>query len=553
MAAPEFVHLHVHSEYSLLDGACRTKDLAAAAKEAGMPAVALTDHGNLFGAIEFYKNCQAAGVKPIIGCEVYLAPGDHREKKTKTGQPHSTHLLLLCKDRTGYENLMELVSEAHLHGHYYKPRVSKELLREHREGLICTSACLQGEVARAIAAGDDAQTRETIQSFVDIFGPEDFYLEMADHGLEAQKRVNLELKKLAKEMGLKLICTNDVHYVKSEHAAAHDVLLCIQTSAQINDPNRMRYPSPEFYFKSAEQMAELFADTPEALANTMEIMEKCNLEIELGVNKFPKFDLPEGKTNIEYFTELCQEGARQRYGDQAATEEIQDRLKLEMDVMIGTGFVDYFLITWDFIRYAKQQDIPVGLGRGSAAGSMVAYCLEITDLDPLPYGLYFERFLNPERISPPDIDIDFCYNRRPEVIEYVRQKYGEESVAQIITFGTLGAKMAVRDVARVMGMSYGEADRLAKMIPFDPKMTLERALKENPEFQQAYDEEEQTRQVLDYAKTLEGLSRQAGVHAVSYTHLTLPTNREVHSHGVRGTHQQNTALYSNSACHPNTL
>jgi len=513
MAAPEFVHLHVHSEYSLLDGACRTKDLAAKAKAMGMPAVALTDHGNLFGAIEFYKNCQAAGVKPIIGCEVYLAPGDHRDKKTKSGQPHSTHLILLCKDRTGYQNLMKLVSEAHLHGHYYKPRISKALLREHREGLICTSACLQGEVARAIAAGDDKLARDTIQSFVDIFGPDDFYLEMADHGLEVQKRVNLELKKLSKEMGLKLICVNDVHYVEAAHAAAHDVLLCIQTGAQINDPNRMRYPSPEFYFKTPEQMAELFADTPEALANTLEIAEKCNLEIELGVNKFPKFDVPDGKTNIEYFTELCQAGARQRYGERAATPEIQDRLKLEMDVMTGTGFVDYFIITWDFIRYAKEQDIPVGLGRGSAAGSMVAYCLEITDLDPLPYGLYFERFLNPERISPPDIDIDFCYNRRPEVIQYVREKYGEESVAQIITFGTLGAKMAVRDVGRVLGLSYGEADRLAKMIPFDPKMTLARALKENPELQQAYDEEEQTRNVIDYAKTLEGLCRQAGVHA----------------------------------------
>ncbi|MEM1057901.1 MAG: DNA polymerase III subunit alpha [Verrucomicrobiota bacterium] len=513
MAAPEFVHLHVHSEYSLLDGACRTKDLASKAKAAGMPAVALTDHGNLFGAIEFYKNCRAEGVKPIIGCEVYLAPGDHRDRKTPHGQPHSTHLLLLCKDRAGYENLMKLVSEAHLHGQYYKPRVSKDLLRKYREGLICTSACLQGEVARAIAAGDEAQTRATIQSFVDIFGRDDFYLEMADHGLEQQKRVNRELKRLAKETGLKLICTNDVHYVEAGHAAAHDVLLCIQTGAQINDPNRMRYPSPEFYFKSAEQMAELFADTPEALAHTLEIAEKCNLEIELGVDKFPKFDLPPGKTNVEYFTELCQEGARRRYGERAASEEIQDRLKLEMDVMTGTGFVDYFLITWDFIRHAKEQDIPVGLGRGSAAGSMVAYCLEITDLDPLPYGLYFERFLNPERISPPDIDIDFCYNRRPEVIQYVRDKYGEESVAQIITFGTLGAKMAVRDVGRVLGLSYGEADRLAKMIPFDLKMTLERALRENPELQQAYDEEERTREVIDYAKTLEGLCRQAGVHA----------------------------------------
>jgi DNA polymerase-3 subunit alpha len=511
--AQPFVHLHVHSEYSLLDGACRIPELARRAAELKMPALALSDHGNLFGAVEFYKECRAAGVKPIIGCEVYLAPGDHRERKSSSAKEAATHLLLLARDEEGYRNLVKLVSEAHLHGLYYKPRISKDLLRAHRRGLVGTSACLAGEVARAIMSGRSKEAEASIGSFKEIFEPGDFYLEIADHGIPQQKTVATELRKYSKQFGLKIVATNDVHYLHKEHAQAHDVLLCIQTGAKINDENRMRYAGPEFYLKTAEEMAALFSEVPEALATTLEIAEKCNLELKLGENKFPAYTPPEGETRDGYLRRLCYEGLERRFPDRHQEKELRDRLDFELGVLGKTGFTSYFLIVWDFIDYAKRNGIPVGPGRGSAAGSLIAYVLGITDLDPLRYGLFFERFLNPERISPPDIDVDFCYNRRPEVIDYVRKKYGEKSVAQIITFGTLGAKMAVRDVGRVMGLSYGEADRLAKMIPFDPKMTLAKALQESADFKRAYDEEDVTRQVIDSALTLEGVSRQAGVHA----------------------------------------
>jgi DNA polymerase-3 subunit alpha len=511
--AQNFVHLHVHSEYSLLDGACRIPELAARAAELKMPALALTDHGNLFGAVEFYKECKTAGIKPIVGCEVYLAPGSRFERKSATPKEASTHFLLLAKNEVGYHNLLKLVSAAHLEGQYYKPRIDKEILAQHSEGLIGTSACLAGEVARHIMGGRAKDAAASIDSFKNIFAPGDFYLEIADHGVPQQKMVMTELFKYAKDFGLKIVATNDVHYVRKDHAAAHDVLLCIQTGAKIADENRMRYYSPEFYLKSQEEMAALFAEVPETLSQTLEIAEKCNLKIELGVNKFPAYTVPEGETREGYLRRLCYEGLAKRFPDTHENAELRERLDFELDVLNKTGFTSYFLITWDFIDYAKRNGIPVGPGRGSAAGSLIAYVLGITDLDPLKYGLFFERFLNPERISPPDIDVDFCYNRRGEVIEYVRKKYGERSVAQIITFGTLGAKMAIRDVGRVMGLSYGEADRLAKMIPFDPKMTLEKALAENPEFKRAYDEEDLTRQVIDSALTLEGVSRQAGVHA----------------------------------------
>ncbi len=513
MPAQNFVHLHVHSEYSLLDGACRIPELAARAAELKMPALALTDHGNLFGAVEFYKECKTAGIKPIVGCEVYLAPGSRFERKSATPKEASTHFLLLAKNEVGYHNLLKLVSAAHLEGQYYKPRIDKEILAQHSEGLIGTSACLAGEVARHIMGGRAKDAAASIDSFKNIFAPGDFYLEIADHGVPQQKMVMTELFKYAKDFGLKIVATNDVHYVRKDHAAAHDVLLCIQTGAKIADENRMRYYSPEFYLKSQEEMAALFAEVPETLSQTLEIAEKCNLKIELGVNKFPAYTVPEGETREGYLRRLCYEGLAKRFPDTHENAELRERLDFELDVLNKTGFTSYFLITWDFIDYAKRNGIPVGPGRGSAAGSLIAYVLGITDLDPLKYGLFFERFLNPERISPPDIDVDFCYNRRGEVIEYVRKKYGERSVAQIITFGTLGAKMAIRDVGRVMGLSYGEADRLAKMIPFDPKMTLEKALAENPEFKRAYDEEDLTRQVIDSALTLEGVSRQAGVHA----------------------------------------
>jgi DNA polymerase-3 subunit alpha len=512
--APEtFIHLHVHSEYSLLDGACRIPELAARAAELKMPALALSDHGNLFGAVEFYKECQKAGIKPIIGCEVYLAPGSRLDRKANSAKEASTHFLLLAKDETGYRNLVKLVSSAHLEGMYYKPRIDKEILAKHSKGLIGTSACLAGEVARHIMAGRAKEAEKSIDEFKSIFEPGDFYLEIADHGIPQQKHVATELLKYGKQFGLKIVATNDVHYVRKEHAEAHDVLLCIQTGAKITDENRMRYNGPEFYLKTTEEMAALFRDVPDALATTREIADKCNLKIELGVNKFPAYTVPAGDTREEYLRRLCFAGLEKRFGERAKDPELRNRLDFELNVLNKTGFTSYFLIVWDFIHYAKTHDIPVGPGRGSAAGSLIAYVLEITDLDPLKYGLFFERFLNPERISPPDIDVDFCYNRRPEVIDYVRKKYGEKSVAQIITFGTLGAKMALRDVGRVMGLSYGEADRLAKMIPFDPKMTLDKALEDSADFKRAYDEEEITHSLIDTARTLEGISRQAGVHA----------------------------------------
>jgi DNA polymerase-3 subunit alpha len=512
--APEtFVHLHVHSEYSLLDGACRIPELVGRAAELKMPALALSDHGNLFGAVEFYKECRDHGLKPIVGCEVYLAPGSMDDRKANSPKEASTHFLLLSKNETGYRNLVKLVSEAHLRGMYYKPRIDKELLARHAEGLIGTSACLAGEVARHLLAGRTKDAEKSIDDFKNIFAPGDFYLEIADHGIPQQKQVAAELLQLGKKFGLKIVATNDVHYVKKEHAAAHDVLLCIQTGAKLADENRMRYASPEFYLKTPQEMAALFAEVPDALATTLEIADKCDLKIELGKNKFPAYRPPVGETRDGYLRRLCHEGLERRFGARAQDPELRRRLDYELGVLEKTGFTSYFLIVWDFIHYAKTHDIPVGPGRGSAAGSLIAYVLEITDIDPLRYGLFFERFLNPERISPPDIDVDFCYNRRGEVIDYVRKKYGEKSVAQIITFGTLGAKMAIRDVGRVMGLSYGEADRLAKMIPFDPKMTLEKAFEASPDFKRAYEEEELSRQVIDSALTLEGVSRQAGVHA----------------------------------------
>ncbi len=517
-----FVHLHVHSEYSLLDGACRTKDLAKKAKKFEMPALALTDHGNLFGAIEFYTECKKAGVKPIIGCEVYLAPGSRFDKKASSAKEASTHFLLLAKDLEGYHNLLHLVTAAHLEGYYYKPRVDKELLAKHAKGLIGTSACLKSEINQFILRGQLDEAEKSIRSFKEIFAPGDFYLEIHNHGISEQLTVTRALRQFAKKLDLKLVAANDVHYVEKSHVEAHDVLLCIGTGAQLNDEKRMRYPSSEFYFKSAEEMSVLFSEIPEALVTTLEIAEKCNLEVELGVNKFPAYPVEPGVSRDAYLRELCEAGMQRRYGDRATEPELRDRLNYELSVLEKTGFTSYFLIVWDFIDYARRNGIPVGPGRGSAAGSIIAYVLNITDLDPIRYGLFFERFLNPERISPPDIDVDFCYNRRPEVIAYVKRKYGEKAVSQIITYGTLGAKMVLRDVARVMGMSYGEADRLAKMIPKDLNYTLNDATKDGkqvggismvPELKAAYDNEENARQVLDFCLPLEGLTRQVGVHA----------------------------------------
>jgi DNA polymerase-3 subunit alpha len=522
MARP-FVHLHVHTEYSLLDGACRVGDLVKQAQALGMPALAISDHGNLFGAVEFYQKAQAAGIKPIIGCEVYMAPGSRLDKKQTNGRDAAYHFLLLAKNEAGYRNLVKLVTSAHLEGFHYKPRIDKEILARHSEGLIGTSACLKSEIAQAILDNRPEDARRSIGEFKDLFAPGDFYLEIHNHGIEAQRTVLRRYTEWSKEFGLKLVAANDVHYVKAEHADAHDVLLCIQTGAKLADEKRMRYPAREFYLKTAEQMAELFPEHPDALLTTLEIAEKCDFKLKLGENHYPAYPAPEGKSREEYFRELCRRGVAVRYGSRAETEEIKKRLDYEMGVIEKMGYVSYFLIVWDFIDYAKRQGIPVGPGRGSAAGSMVAYVLGITDLDPLRYGLLFERFLNPERISMPDIDVDFCQDRRGEVIDYVRRKYGNRAVAQIVTFGTMKAKMAVRDVSRTMGISYGEADRVAKLIPNDLKYTLNDATDKSgkqtggigmvEDLKKLYEEEEQMRDMLDTALLLEGVARQSGTHA----------------------------------------
>jgi DNA polymerase III subunit alpha len=508
-----FVHLHLHTEYSLLDGAIRTKDLMKRAVEYGMPAVAMTDHGNLFGAVEFYQNAEKAGVKPIIGCEVYVAPGSMHEKKASSGKEAANHFTLLAETDEGYRNLVKLVSLAHLEGFYYKPRVDKELLAKHSAGLIALSGCLKGEVNQWLLQGQPQKARETTVQWRDIFGPENFFIELHDHGIQAQRQCNPELIKIAREFDLGLVAANDVHFLDRSHHEAHDVMICIGTGSMVHDEKRMHYV-PELYFKNGDEMAEIFREVPEACANTLRIAERCGMKFEFNQPKYPDYTPPPGKERGEYLRELCYKGLAERYGERAESDPVvRERLQYELGVIEKTGFISYFLIVWDFIAYAKSRDIPVGPGRGSAAGSLIAYVLGITDLDPLQYGLIFERFLNPERISPPDIDVDFCMDRRGEVIEYVRKKYGERSVSQIITFGTLGAKSVVRDVNRVLGMSYGDGDRLAKMIPNELNIDLKGAAEKNPELKAAIENEPATKQVWDYALTLEGLSRNLGTHA----------------------------------------
>jgi len=510
MSGDSFVHLHLHTEYSLLDGAIRTKELMRKAAEFGMPAVAMTDHGNLYGAIEFYQEAKKAGIKPIVGCEAYMAPGAIKDRPNNQ-RDAAYHFTLLAKDETGYRNLVKLISTAHLDGFHYKPRIDKELLASHAQGLIGMSACLKGEINMAIQSDNLEKARQSTGEFRDIFGAENFFLELHDHGIEAQQKCNRVLPGLAKEFGLGLVAANDVHFLERTHHDAHDVMICIGTGKMVHDERRMRY-TPELYFKSAAEMRALFTEHPSSITNTLEIAERCNLELEFGKSKYPEYPAPEGKTREAYLRELCYKGLHERYGDRTDSELIT-RLDYELDVLLKTGFVSYFLIVWDFIHFAKQKGIPVGPGRGSAAGSMVAYVLGITDVDPLQFNLLFERFLNPERISPPDIDVDFCEARRGEVLEYVRQKYGERRVSQIITFGKLKAKSVVRDVGRVIGLSYGEADRIAKMIPNELNITLASAAEKTPDLKKAIASEPSTRQLWDYATVLEGLSRNAGVHA----------------------------------------
>jgi DNA polymerase-3 subunit alpha len=523
-----FVHLHCHSEFSLLDSAVRVEDLIKKAAACAMPAVALTDHGNLFGAVPFYQAAKGTPVRPIIGCELYVAPGSMLEKNASAGKDTSFHLTVLAADSDGYQNLVKLTTAAHLEGFYYKPRVDKELLAKHSKGLIALSGCLRGEVCSLIQNGNAKGAEQAAAGYRDLFGKDNFFIELHDHGMDAQRRANPELVKIARSLGLGIVAANDVHFLERSHHDAHDVLICIGTGSMVLDEKRTRYVS-EVYFKSAEEMRALFAELPEACDNTLEIAGRCGFEMEFGKPKYPAYEPPPGTTREAYLRDLCHEGLRKRFGGRADTDRaLVERLEFELGVIEKTGFVSYFLIVWDFIAYAKSHGIPVGPGRGSAAGSLIAYVLGITDIDPLRYGLIFERFLNPERISPPDIDVDFCMDRRGEVIEYVRQKYGERAVSQIVTFGTLGAKSVVRDVARVLGWSYGDGDRVAKMIPNELNITLAGydkkspgggiehvpgAVDKNPELASAIATEPAMKQLWDYATVLEGLSRNTGIHA----------------------------------------
>ena len=512
MSRDSFVHLHLHTEYSLLDGSIRMRELMKKAAEFEMPAVAMTDHGNLFGAIEFYQEAQRAGVKPIIGCEVYVAPGSHKDRPPSRRES-AYHFTLLAENETGYRNLVKLVTAGHLDGFHYAPRIDKEMLAARSEGLIGLSGCLAGEINSAIQANNLEKAKHSAAEYRDILGAENFFVELHDHGMAEQKMCNVALVPIARDLGVGLIAANDVHFLRRSDHQAHDVMLCIGTGKMVQDESRMRY-LPELYFKSPTEMRQLFRDFPEAITNTLHVGERCHLELEFGRSKYPEYPAPAGKTREEYLRDLCYQGLRARYGERAAADsELTRRLEYELGVLEKTGFVSYLLIVWDFIHFAKEKGIPVGPGRGSAAGSIVAFVLGITDIDPLQFGLIFERFLNPDRVSPPDIDVDFCESRRGEVLEYVRQKYGERRVAQIITFGKLKAKSVVRDVARVLGWSYGDADRIAKMIPNELNITLDAAATKNAELKRAIATEPQTKQLFEYAKTLEGRSRNSGVHA----------------------------------------
>ncbi|MFA6562831.1 MAG: DNA polymerase III subunit alpha [Verrucomicrobiia bacterium] len=526
----EFVHLHQHTEFSLLDAACGVEAVPHRARELHMPAVAITDHGNLFGVIDFYKAAEKNGVKPIVGCEVYVAPGSRFDKQAMNAREAANHLILLARDQTGYSNLIKLVTAAHLEGFYYKPRIDKELLALHAKGLIGLTSCMKGEVPQKLIEDQPKLAREAADRFRQIFEPGCFYLELQDHGLDQQRKANRGLRALAREMELPLVATNDVHYLKPEHSHAHDCLICIGTQTTLADERRMRYASDQFFMKSAEEMAKVFAEVPEALQNTLRIAEQCNLRIGFSENRYPVFEPPAGHTREDYLRHLCNEGVKRRYGFDPATgattpdqRKIVARMQAELKIIEKTGFVSYFLIVGDFVNYAKQRGIPVGC-RGSAAGSLVTYLLDISAVDPLRYGLLFERFLNPERISPPDIDIDLSDARRGEVIEYVRNKYGEHSVAQIVTFGTLGAKSVVRDVARVMGLPYSDGDRVARMIPPDLNMTLHKALQVSMELKDAYEKEAQVREIIEVAQVLEGSARNSSTHAAGVVIGAQPLN-----------------------------
>lgn len=506
-----FVHLHIHSEFSLLDGANRIKDLPVRAKELGMNAMAITDHGAMFGAIDFYKACKANDIKPIIGCEVYVAPRNRKDKDPNLDARYS-HLILLAKDNQGYKNLATLVSLGYTEGFYYKPRIDHEIIEKYHEGIICLSACLAGEVNQAILANDMEKAKEVALWYKSIFG-EDYYLEIQNNGIKEQVLANQKLIQLSRELDIPLVATNDAHYLKREDAYNHEVLLCIQTGKRMTDEDRMKFDTDELYVKSPEEMSDYFKNVPDAIENTVKIAEKCNVEFEFGHTILPNYDVPqEFATHYDYLEKLTYDGLKNRYGENPS-KEILERTEYELSVIKKMGYVDYFLIVWDYIHYAKTHNIPVGPGRGSGAGSIVAYSIEITDIDPIQYNLIFERFLNPERISMPDFDVDFCYEKRDKVIEYVEQKYGKDHVSQIITFGTMSARMVIRDVARVLDMPYAEADKLAKMIPNEIHITIKKAMEQNKELKELYDTDEEIKKMLNIAMALEGMPRQASTHA----------------------------------------
>ncbi len=510
-----FAHLHVHTEYSLLDGSNKIKEYVSRVKELGMTSAAITDHGVMYGVIDFYRAAKAAGIKPILGCEVYVAPGSRFDKTPGTTEDRYYHLVLLAENQKGYANLTKIVSKAFVEGYYYKPRVDMELLKEYHEGIIALSACLAGEVQKYLSRGMYQEAVEVAKRYEDIFGKGNFFLELQDHGMQEQKMVNQQLLRLSQETGIELVATNDVHYTYAEDEKPHDILLCIQTGKKLDDENRMRYEGGQYYVKSEEEMRALFPYAQEAIENTQKIADRCHVEIEFGVRKLPKYEVPEGYTSSEYLDKLCFEGLERNYGaaEEAVKKELKGRLDYELSVIKEMGFVDYFLIVWDFIKYAKDHDIMVGPGRGSAAGSIVSYCLGITNIDPIKYQLLFERFLNPERVSMPDIDIDFCFERRQEVIDYVVRKYGADRVVQIVTFGTLLAKGVIRDVGRVMDLPYAFVDSIAKMIPQELGMTLEKALQMNGDLKKLYDTDEQVKTLIDMSMRLEGLPRHSSMHA----------------------------------------
>lgn len=522
-----FTHLHVHTEYSLLDGSNKIKEYVKRVKELGMDSAAITDHGVMYGVIDFYKACKAEGINPVLGCEVYVAPNSRFDKELTGGEDRYYHLVLLAENNKGYENLMKIVSRGFTEGYYYKPRVDMELLREYHEGLIALSACLAGEVARYIQKGLVDEAKKAALKYLDCFGEGNFFLELQDHGLPEQRLVNTTLLQISKELRIPLVATNDVHYTYADDVKPHDILLCLQTGKKLSDEDRMRYEGGQYYVKSEEEMKGLFPYAWEAVENTQRIADRCHVEIEFGVTKLPKFDVPEGYDSWTYLNKLCYDGLQERYGDADAPagetgQTLQERLDYELNVIKTMGYVDYFLIVWDFINYARNNGIMVGPGRGSAAGSIVSYCLKITNIDPIRYNLLFERFLNPERVSMPDIDIDFCFERRQEVIDYVGRKYGAEKVVQIVTFGTLAAKGVIRDVGRVMDLPYAYVDSLAKMIPNELNITIDKALQMNPELRKLYEGDEQVKELIDMSRRLEGLPRHTSMHAAGVVICSRP-------------------------------